>query len=104
MSDFDDLRNLADDDDDFSFDKLDFDDGEIPFDKIGKTIGEEDDDEDWDDDAGASGGGASFELPEPVAQLIGSMNSLERMILSIMLFANVFVIGIVMLLLTGRMG
>lgn len=106
MSDFDDLRSLTDDDDDFSFDDLD--DGEIPFDKLGKAIGEEDDDDDeWADtglSVGTSSGSGGLAIPAPVLELVSSMNSLERMVLSIMLFANVVVIGITLLLLTGRIG
>lgn len=105
MSDFDDLRNLASDDDDFSFDDLDFDD-EVPFERLGKAIGEDDDgDEDWDDtDEEEGGSGFNITIPEPVLEAVGSINSLERLILSAMLFGNVLIIGITLLLITGRIG
>jgi hypothetical protein len=111
MSDFDDLRNLTGDDDDFSFDSLDFDDSEISFDKLGRAIGEKDDDEDdWEDTGADSAGGFDLgtmtdsPLFAPIKELVFSMNSLERMLLSVMLFANVLVIGLAMLVVTGRLG
>lgn len=111
MADFDDLRNLTDDDD-FSFDN--FDDGdEVDFDRLGRAIGEEDDDDDWDDTE-SEGGGLNLDAltdsplfaqaSEQAGVLVGSINSLERMLLSVMLFANVFVVGLAMLMITGRLG
>lgn len=111
MADFDDLRNLTDDDD-FSFD--DFEDGdEVDFDRLGKAIGEEDDEE-WDEEEEESildvgldvlaDSPLVAQVSEQVTTLVSSINSLERMLLSVMLFANVLVVGLAMLMVTGRLG
>jgi hypothetical protein len=103
MADFDDLRNLTDDD--FSFD--DFDEDDVDFDNLGKTIGEEDDDE-WDDtetdiDIAIDAVTESAAFAQ-VQAVVFSINSLERMLLSVMLFANVLVVGLALLMITGRLG
>jgi len=95
MADFDDLRGLTEDDDeeeafgaDFSFDDLSSD-GEIDF-SYGEEIYEEEN--------------LAPEKPGPVNQLLNTMTAQERMLLTIMLFGNVLVLGIAMLLVTGRIG
>ena len=114
MDDFDDLRSLTEDDDDFSFDDIDFDE-DIPFDRMGKAIGEEDDD-DGDDvwaDTGSDDGGGSLAVLDNLMDsplfgeaqtLVFSMNSLERMILSGLMFAIILVLGLGLLMATGRFG
>ncbi|GAB4509651.1 MAG: hypothetical protein OHK0046_05020 [Anaerolineae bacterium] len=75
MADFDDLRGLTDEDDDDSFS---FDD--IPDDNVLPSA-----------EAGRS------------KRFLG-MTALERMLLSIFLFMNVLVLGVALLLATGRIG
>jgi hypothetical protein len=84
MDDFDDLRNLNDDDSASgrSFDSLNVDD-----EFEGMAIEDESD----------------FASTESSGPFLG-MSARERMVLSIMLFGNVVVLGIGLLMATGRMG
>lgn len=89
MSDFDDLRGLADDEEqsgEYVFDDVDADEFDFEY---GEEIG------------AASG---FVERPGPINQLLGTMTAQERMMLTIMLFGNVLVLGIALLLVTGRVG
>jgi len=73
MTDFDDLRSLAADDDYSGFD---------------------DDDDDF----------ASIDTADGSGTLFLGMTPVERMFISIFLFMNVAVLGVALLLATGRMG
>lgn len=88
-SEFDDLRGLTDDDDDdisdFSFDEF-ADDDEFGYGQEILTAEEI----------------AEANRPGPVGQFLGSMSAQERMFLSLMLFANVVVLGLAILLVTNR--
>lgn len=78
-----DFRSLTDDDD-FSFDE------EFDLDSLGQELDDE--------------GNVVVEEPGPLNQFLGSMSAAQRMILMLMLFANVLVLGLGLLLATGRIG
>ena len=87
---FDDLRDLTSDDDDdineFSFDDIVDDDSEFGY---GQEILTEEEI-------------AAANAPGPVEEFVSSMSASERMFLSLMLFANIAVIGLALLLATNR--
>jgi hypothetical protein len=85
MDDFDDLRNLNDDD--RSSGRMAFDDLSADDEFEGMAI------EDESDFASTASSGPFL-----------GMSARERMVLSIMLFGNVVVLGIGLLMATGRMG
>ena len=85
MDDFDDLRNLNDDD--RSSGRMAFDDLSADDEFEGLAIDEEGD----------------FASTTSSGPFLG-MSARERMVLSVMLFGNVLVLGIGLLMATGRMG
>lgn len=89
MSDFDDLRGLTGDEDefdDFSFDDI-VDDDDFAY---GQEIDEP--------------GSNEPAEPGPINKLLGSMTAQQRLIISAMLFGNVLVLSIGILMVTGRIG
>jgi hypothetical protein len=85
MDDFDDLRNLTEDD---------RSSGRISFDELSA---------DDEFEGMAIDDGSDFDSTSSSGPFLG-MSARERMFLSIMLFGNVLVLGIGLLLATGRMG
>jgi hypothetical protein len=84
MDDFDDLRNLGEDD---------RSSGRISFDELSA-------DDEFEGMAIDDGSGSASASSGPFL----GMNARERMVLAVMLFANVLVLGIGILIATGRMG
>ncbi|MGJ3238295.1 MAG: hypothetical protein ACFE0Q_06280 [Anaerolineae bacterium] len=90
MTDFDDFRNLTQDEDENDFSFEDFvEDDEFGY---GQEIELE----------GAQS--TTTTQPGPINQLLGSMTAQQRLILSMMLFGNVLLLSVGMLLATGRIG
>ncbi|MEL6404521.1 MAG: hypothetical protein AAFV98_10655 [Chloroflexota bacterium] len=85
---FDDIRGLTSDgdDDEFSFDDIVDDDAAFGY---GQEILTEEEI-------------AAANAPGPVEEFVSSMSAQERMFLSLMLFANIAVLGLALLLATNR--
>lgn len=82
MSDYD-LRSLTDDE----FDEFET---EFDLDAVGQELDEE--------------GNIVVEEPGPVTKIISSMTAFQRMVLMAMLFLNVLILGLGLLIATGRLG
>ncbi|MGB7340338.1 MAG: hypothetical protein WBC91_15685 [Phototrophicaceae bacterium] len=94
MSDFDDFRDMFDDDDDDEYSDISFDDIVDEDLDYGQEIGYTDEFDVIDEPVEAG----------PVNQFVNSMTPQQRLIISAMLFGNVLILAIGLLIATGRLG
>ena len=91
MDEFDDLRNLTDDDDeysDFSFDDIVDDEDDYAY---GQEI-------DYNDEFST----AAPAEPGPITKMLGKLTAQQRMMVAMMIFFNALILSFGVLLVTGR--